>query len=761
MPTPANPEPSRLTVAVFCSTVASVLGLIYYAARTGLADNSPTVLIETIGLSLFVVCLSSGVCVLTRSLGFQIGRSSAVFFDATLSMGALAIVALSGWLRPTIGYSFLSVYVIGGFVLGGLTLIAWLRTGRIRPSLMLLVAAALFGIWVGAATWSSGYQNPLYEESIIARNYLCRDMLLPASVANMIKTYGIASFGLDGLTYCYYHWGAYWLFAQVSELFDMNQMRFGQLCYPVIFIPFMISRFLVLIIDIRSLFSGEQQAWDCRYDASFWLFLFLAWVGFLPSESARTMFLGYHNQFISETYCVGLTLAFTLMSLSAWLYGEVATNRTTLSTRGRIVVCMMPFLLCLLGITKISLMFLLLVAYAYLAVRLGLWKDRFVVGALVLTSLLMIVMVKLTVAPHGAGFDFIYPFGFFISNVKWSGKPFFFIFYFFWAWALIVSRCHQQNLTTMGGVWTALRERRLIDIETLVTLCVAGTVPAFLLAIPGGSGHYFSDFQSWFALALLLADSSAVRLPGMFFGRIREAISESIANVRIHDVVGAVVVVSLIVCMLFNAAQCFRQMIGFNLSVRCSLAFPDAAESKLAILQEHFKESLKRLVWRGETTSLKGFVESEIEPLIWGAEKNLQSLPAYNMFQVFGELAALPRDLRKKSAVFIPHDLSLYWDLLPYCDVMPFVVPAFTGMAMIDGLPEADCRFSGWSHHYSPYRLRTHNQSLDEKQEPIVCRKALDKGFSSVFFVGENGVNRVRAARVSCTGQSSQLDKSD
>jgi hypothetical protein len=155
-------------------------------------------------------------------------------------------------------------------------------------------------------------------------------------------------------------------------------------------------------------------------------------------------------------------------------------------------------------------------------------------------------------------------------------------------------------------------------------------------------------------------------------------------------------------------------------------------------------------VWQRSTANLRAFLKDDFLPLFTDAQKNLESVPAYGMFQGFREVAAMSREQKRESAIFIPHDVGMYWNLLPYCDVVPFVAPSFTGVAMIDGLPQPDCRFTGWSHHYSPYRPRTREQRHADTGQSRVCSMARAKGFSAVIFVHQGSDHEIRFTRVNC-----------
>jgi hypothetical protein len=633
-----------------------------------------------------------------------------------------------------------------------ISFLSWLRGNGFGRSLIFLLLSLLFGLWVAGAVWGSGYQNPLYEEALVAGYYLSKDILLNASIPNMIQTYGIPSTGLDGLIYCSYHWGAYWFFAGTAEILRMDMIKFAQLGFPVILIPFWLSRLLVFVVEFRECISDGVSGKILRGNYSFWLVFFTGMIGFLPTEATRKMALGGDLHFISVTYTAGLAWCFGVLSLAAGIWRKVGKQAGSLNVMDHALICLAPILLFIVGLMKISLMFLLIAIYAYLFFRLNLWRYRTPVVSLVLSLVALVIAVRLTTNP-GSGFAHIYPFGFFISNVAFSWKPFFLMFFYFWSWLFIFWRLYQNKLTTLGDLRDALREKKIVDAELVVIVCLAGTAPAFLLAIPGGSGIYFMDFQNWFALSLLSANVDQIRK------RIAELIGGggqrgqfSWGRVPLAYVLILLLSVGWIGCLLTNGAQAVLRMASSNIAIRCALAEMKSPHSNCGRLAQEVRADSGAKAYR----SLWNLVGHEWGPLFTDAQQNLEKNRRYGIVRVLKDLWNLPLEEKRKTLIFIPQSNRAYWDLMFTCAAVPFIAPAMTGMALIDGLPSADCPVQSDTliNQYAVYRLRSPEDKPLEPDEAGLCDKVRFEGFDRLIIIGVDANNAPTVKHLDCSQSS-------
>jgi hypothetical protein len=85
--------------------------------------------------------------------------------------------------------------------------------------------------------------------------------------------------------------------------------------------------------------------------------------------------------------------------------------------------------------------------------------------------------------------------------------------------------------------------------------------------------------------------------------------------------------------------------------------------------------------------------------------------------------------------VFVPQAEGKYWSLLARpnaCGFSGFVVPSLTGIAMIDGMPDARCKLSPY-YGLSLFEKRTRLQSDADMTPAALCTRAAAKGFDRVL----------------------------
>ena len=98
-------------------------------------------------------------------------------------------------------------------------------------------------------------------------------------------------------------------------------------------------------------------------------------------------------------------------------------------------------------------------------------------------------------------------------------------------------------------------------------------------------------------------------------------------------------------------------------------------------------------------------------------------------------LAHLPLAEKSRTAVFVAQSEGKYWSILARpgaCGFSGFVVPALTGMAMIDGMPDQACRLSRY-YGLSLFERRSRPQTRAETTPEAVCARAIANGFERVL----------------------------
>lgn len=197
-----------------------------------------------------------------------------------------------------------------------------------------------------------------------------------------------------------------------------------------------------------------------------------------------------------------------------------------------------------------------------------------------------------------------------------------------------------------------------------------------------------------------------------------------------------------ILSAIWNYYYSVISFIATNLSVRQSFYFTNEVNKK----GTH---------WGGDTYS-KTTREHKLALVSFNYPKILQSYIAlkhldpqksnfnkeYALIQLLYELSELSKSYKKESAVYIPKTLDVYWDLSCDSHMPPFVAPAITNIAMIEGLPIRNQKSSCYSHFndygYLTYKIRGIKASKTEMNHEEICQKAKSNGFTRIIEINEN-----------------------
>ena len=215
------------SVAVASSVVSIGLGVIYWAARTGFPTPLAPIL-ASIGVALLLI----NVAVIVRSDSGSWARSYA--FSWLMSLAAIATL---GRLLVDSGNTPVIPIAIAGGVAFLIVFVKWLRETSLKFAILLLAGSAYFATWAAGVVWGRIYKSPLFLEMMIGTGIVHHDGVTLAALGNMLRTYHVATMGLDGIPYMAYHWGTPWLFAQLSNLTGQTVLQFYQLGYAITFIP--------------------------------------------------------------------------------------------------------------------------------------------------------------------------------------------------------------------------------------------------------------------------------------------------------------------------------------------------------------------------------------------------------------------------------------------------------------------------------------------------------------------------------------------
>ncbi len=612
----------------------------------------------------------------------------------------------------------------------------------------IVVFAGVFAIYGACVSCGNGYQNPLFVEGISFKFYQI-DELYHASICNMLRTYGIASTGLDGVPFQPYHFGSHWLFARLCNLLDVRVIDFYSRGYRVLFVPFgvfCLGIFAVALAEARSLRESRADAistsagsddadraavrrsWTAG--AIFWFIILTAYVSFMPYPAIGTPIYAWSSIIISESYAVAVAVSLLGLAWAMAFFQGVGTR----STRGPLptvaAVACVVLLMAALSMLKVSQSAILVAAVVFFFVRLGWYRSVPFSACSVAAAVGAYCLLHFSVNPHlrEVTRSFL-PFEFVRSSVEPELWPYFWLFYY--AWILIVStvRLRQEGLRTLGDLVSAFRERRLLDLEFLFVVAIAGAVPAFFV-VPYSSAHYFGEYQQWLAVGVLLSivicrsnpnrDSVLATPSGSWLAAWR--------GVTLGRVFLVAVILSVAAMDLFNTYRLAAGMVNDNAFCRRHAGGGTGVNS--AIAHGHIREAARILDRTADD------VERRIE-----SEKNVLTL--------LRSIDEMPLSEKRASLLFIPKSNRQFWELLhgPFWPLDgPLVAPALGGVAMIDGLCDrtSDTRWYWYSYDLYPQPDLFRHQPPLAQYLPVLQSRCARMGFKRLIVIdtGPNGLSR-------------------
>ncbi len=95
---------------------------------------------------------------------------------------------------------------------------------------------------------------------------------------------------------------------------------------------------------------------------------------------------------------------------------------------------------------------------------------------------------------------------------------------------------------------------------------------------------------------------------------------------------------------------------------------------------------------------------------------------------------------KRSTAIYIPKNLDVYWNLSCDTHMIPFVIPAITNIAMIDGLPykKKSCYNHFLDYGYNTYYIRNKSQRKKITENNMICIIGKNKGFKRIIEINYN-----------------------
>jgi hypothetical protein len=763
-------ETTYAQAAFFASLMVPVIAAIGFCGRLGFSDDSPWMWARFVGLSWFLIHFSYAARKIVRTSGDPF---LAPWWQGhpALTIAGLGIVTACGVEQAGVTRVVVTVFA----TLGAAALV--MRTVEFSGSLRTLrfgalgVFGLLMGLYAAGSIWGGAFENLLFIENI-CNGYAHIDTLFHITLANMLRTYGACSTGLDGLPHVLYHFGSHWIFARFSNLLDLSVVDFYNLAYAVIFAPFITFSVLTFAVSIAELWRGPGRpplplddavtalkgrkieslpaapvALDEGFRGAgilFWFVLAAGVIGLLPLGSGLDTVARAAPIYASESY--GLAIAVALLGIAAVssLSRDIATAPEMQSIDvllGFLFICTLP---AVVGLLKISVMMLLSAAAVWFFFRLRMYHCKITAPSSVIGLIMLYCGFLFTYNPEYGQLSAIAPFNSLRTLVSFTWWSYYWLFCYVWTLAFVVLRLREEGVATSRQLVNAFRERRLLDVEFVLIIAILGSVPEILLR-DYSSTHYFADDQQWLALGLTLAvvlrpvrsglRQSAPRVAETSPVRARvQAAGDGPAGSWLDRVALSHALAWLL--GLFAAGtillNTWALLMGVANSVKGSLQLAASETSPFDA------------AWGGNFHQARQILDRQVGVM----EEHLHT--DKNIITVLRDLDRLPLAEKRRSFLFIPKTNRQFWDLLhaPYSPKDgPFVAPALSGIAMLDGLydrPEGDS-WSGYGYQHYTYPFEKQKQPPLDQYLPTLKQRCAELGMNQlIVIVEQNGRSEVR-----------------
>jgi len=126
----------------------------------------------------------------------------------------------------------------------------------------------------------------------------------------------------------------------------------------------------------------------------------------------------------------------------------------------------------------------------------------------------------------------------------------------------------------------------------------------------------------------------------------------------------------------------------------------------------------------------------------------------YELISLLFDIEKESNAYKRETALYIPKTFDVYWDISCDSHMPPFIAPAITNMAMIEGLPMKDssCYTHYFDYGYSTYYLLGKKAEYLEMYPELICRKAQEQGFNRVIEITQDSLGKIITITHECIG---------
>jgi hypothetical protein len=428
-------------------------------------------------------------------------------------------------------------------------------------------------------------------------------------------------------------------------------------------------------------------------------------------------------------------LLFSLLSAFGQAASSAASARWRRITDGVFLCVLLPLIASLVLVLKVSIGFIVLGVCGYLFVRFRLFQKPLYWIAALLTLGVVYGVYKWITLPQPIEVLFLAHWKRYIFK---DSRPFYLAFQWFWCWIAAAALLFTFHIRTIGGLLHALVHRKLLWLELLFVVAVLGIIPPNLIWLYSAS-DYFTDMQACLAVVVLIAYLPVI-WPAIF-GKFKQPWQEQ----RLLPIA----ILLLMMPFAFTGLQ--------NLKI-----YTRSASSILHTIMTGLPKAL--VIPNANTTTLLGLGI----PTPHFSASNEPSEPFAPLLLQLNAAYQRPVEEKRLTLIYLPRNHPLWTDynISNQCFISPFIVPAFTGMGLIDGFPSRLCLSErskafaqeGYTFGYSPEHYAglekdpsllplgfsinkrdaqqwEHTQAAQDENPTALCQKAAAKGFHRVLIL--------------------------
>ena len=587
-----------------------------------------------------------------------------------LSGPVLAFVTLIG--ISLIGLSKAASFPAVGWIMSGAGLFASLlnlgavtrRTGLLRTTSLLVLGLAL-GVYAESMYWRSGGEHSIVYPEAMLTGQAHADILMEADIVSIMGTYGLASTGLDGLVPMKYHTGSLWVALALQRLCGFRALDFIAFGYGLLLVPLYVAAFFGCAATLRVVIQGEKEN---SPPLSFWIACTVAMVGLFPFMNDPNQWNFNETILNLDSFLFALGLSLWLIAIAGTLYISFRSGTQTFTLAQKLSFILgLPAALALIGFVKISQIYLLLALIVYLCLRVKWLRAWPVLLGVVLSALVAVVQLR---AETGAGAASIAPLNFDRIHPEWV--PYFFIVYFTWAWLFLFLWAQVRHVWNLADMLLAIRSGESLPVELVFVAVIAGLVPYLLIDFNTEAWKYFTEFHAVLAAMFVAAFIPRIELSNLVAG-LRSG------QMSLAEAFGLLLAVALCGHLFMTTEGSAYRMVK------------SVGEARAGIMGK------SRLDWRSQLRHMN------TSPSTWDPGVVARN----NVVQCLQNLDRQPEEVKKISALYIPKTDRVYWDMREVVQgATPFIAPAESGIAMVDGLPEfEDIGWAAIGWGYPEYKL--------------------------------------------------------